>query len=305
MQKEDVRSTIAWICRQRGVADFYDRFEADAVMSGEIRLHLDVIPVDTRRPTVVFMPGTNAYAMLYGEFLTALADEGYNIVGFDPRGHGRSGGRRGSYTMPELLTDMLTAVDYARQRFGDPVAIAGSSQGGITAFYAAASGTPMACAICHNAADLSNPDSVRLTRYPFLGRLLKPAAMRMARVLPELKIPMIAYLNLKAEPVRNMGSAKDLIDHDPLLIPYIRLKTMASMGSDPPPCPVEEIKTPVMILHAGADGIFPTDYIQSLYARLTCKKDLRIYEGLPHYIIVDHIDKIMPDILRWLEDTCA
>ncbi len=41
------------------------------------------------------MPGTNAYAILYKEFLSALADHGNNIVGFDPRGHGRSGGVSG------------------------------------------------------------------------------------------------------------------------------------------------------------------------------------------------------------------
>jgi len=76
------------------------------------------------------MPGTSAYALIYGEFLKALADRGYNVVGFDPRGHGRSGGERGSYTIPELVSDMKAAVEYAQKRFGDPIVVAGSSQGG-------------------------------------------------------------------------------------------------------------------------------------------------------------------------------
>ncbi len=123
------------LSRKRGMPDFFDRFEQDSILSDGLRLHLDVIEIDKTRPTAVFMPGTNAYALLYGEFLTALADRGYNIVGFDPRGHGRSEGARGSYTLPELVGDMRSATEYARKRFGGPIVVAGSSQGGITAFY--------------------------------------------------------------------------------------------------------------------------------------------------------------------------
>lgn len=301
MNRNQLRAHIARICEKRETPNYFDRFEPDTVMSGGIEIHLEVIPVAKNRPTVVFMPGTNAYTLIYGEFLCALSDKDYNIVGFDPRGHGQSGGSRGSYTLPELLNDMRAAVLYAKNRFNDKVAVAGSSQGGITAFYYASACNDVRCAICHNAADLQDPDSVRLTRYPAIGRILKPFLMRLAKIAPELKIPMSAYLDLAAEPVRNMGNAKSLIQSDPLLVPYIRLKTMASLGSEPLAIPVEEITTPIQILHAGKDNIFPQDYIEKLYRRMTCRKELKIYPGLPHYIIVDHIDKILPDIIRWLE----
>jgi pimeloyl-ACP methyl ester carboxylesterase len=83
----EIRGFLQDIAKKRRMPDFFDRFEPDRVVSGNLELHLDVIEVDRKRPTVVFMPGTNAYAVLYGEFLAALADGGYNIVGFDPRGH--------------------------------------------------------------------------------------------------------------------------------------------------------------------------------------------------------------------------
>ncbi len=170
------------ISTRRGTPDYFDRFESDSVVSGGLTLHMDIIDVNRQHPTVVFMPGTNAYAMLYGDLLTELADRGHNIVGFDPRGHGRSEGARGSYTLGELVADMRSVIAHARQRFGDPVVVAGSSQGGITAFYLAATGAPVAGVICHNAADLSDPDSVRLTRFPRIGRLLKPVLPLLARI---------------------------------------------------------------------------------------------------------------------------
>jgi len=293
------------ISTRRGTPDYFDRFEGDTVVSDGLALHLDIIDVDRQRPTLVFMPGTNAYAMLYGDFLTTLADRGHNIVGFDPRGHGRSQGARGSYTLSELVTDLRSVIAYARERFGDPVVVAGSSQGGITAFYLAAMGDPVAGVICHNAADLGDPDSVRLTRFPRIGRLLKPVLPRLARVFPELPVPMTAYLDLGLEPVRNMGNAREVLYWDPLLVPFVRLKTMASLGGEPLARPVEEIEVPVMILQAGRDTIFPTDYIEKLYARLSCQKSLKVYPDLPHYMIVDHVDELADDVVEWIEHICA
>ncbi len=302
---EKLRAYIEEICNKRGVANFFDRFEQDSVTADGLKIHLDIIEVDRRLPTVVFMPGTNAYALLYGEFLTALADRGYNIVGFDPRGHGRSGGARGSYTIPELVADMRAAVAYARGRFGNPIAVAGSSQGGITAFYFAAAGDPIAGVVCHNVADLGDPDSVRLTRRPFLSRMMKPVMIFLAGIFPEFKLPLTFYLDLKAESIRNLGNSKDLLDQDPLIAPYIRLKGMASLGSEKLSRPIEEISAPVLIIHGGKDTIFPRDYIECIYNRLTCKKSLKLYPDLSHYVVLDYIETVIGDVVEWLEEICS
>ena len=307
MESDDkkIKAFLDEIRRKRGMPDFFDRFEQAWITSGAVKLHLDVIEVDKKRPTVVFMPGTNAYAILYGEFLSGLADQGYNIVGFDPRGHGRSGGARGSYTMPELMSDYRAAIRYARARFGDPVVLSGSSQGGIASFYLAAEGYPIAGAVCHNVADLGDPRSVELTANPTLSRFAKPFLMFNSRLLPEFKVPMTFYIKLADEPIRELGNSKDLLRTGPLLVPFIRLKGMASLGSEPLPCPVEEITTPVMIIHGEKDVIFPQSYIEYIYNRLTCKKALKVYQGCHHYIVFDHVDKVLPDVTAWLEDICG
>jgi len=307
MDSDDVKikAFLKEIRSRRGMPDFFDRFEQASVISGAVKLHLDVIEVDRKRPTVVFMPGTNAYAILYGEFLSALADKGYNIVGFDPRGHGRSGGARGSYTVPELMSDYRAALRYARDRFGEPLVASGSSQGGFTSLYIAAEGHPIAGAICHNVADLGDPRSIELTANPSLSRMVKPLMMFNSRFFPELKVPMTFYIKLAEEPIRGLGNSRDLLKSGPLLVPFIRLKGMASLGSEPLPCPVEQIKTPVMIIHGEKDVIFPREYIEYIYNRLTCKKTLKVYEGCHHYIVFDHVGKILPDVVQWLKEICG
>lgn len=282
------------------------RMSPDAIDGAAGRIHLEVIAGAEARGTVVFMPGTNAYALLYAEFLTALADRGYNAVGFDPRGHGLSEGRRGSYDIPELLDDMDRVVTFAAQRFQVPVAVSGSSQGGITAFYYAARGRSAFAAVCHNAADLAHPDAHRLTRIPpRISRAVAPGLRLAARLAPEWPVPMTAYLDLAREPVRGLGTARDVLYTDPTLVPFVRLKTLASLSHQPLPCPVESIPTPVMLVHAGADTIFPEDLIRSLYDRLPEPKRIAVYPRRPHYLIVDYVDDFIDDVVAWLDTTLA
>jgi pimeloyl-ACP methyl ester carboxylesterase len=304
-EDQQIRAFVDEICRQRNSTNWLDRFTTDSVMSGALRLHLDVIDIDAERPTLVFMPGTNAYAVLYGEFLCAVADRGFNIVGFDPRGHGRSGGGRGSYTVSELMSDFRAAIRYARQRFGDPVVVSGSSQGGIVAFYLAAEGYPVAGALCHNLADLGEPASAELTRFPALSRTMKPVILVMARLLPEWKVPVSWYINLVSEPIHELGNSLDLLRRGPLLVPYVRLKSLASLATEPLPCPVEDIQTPVMLLHGEKDVIFPQSYVRSLFERLKCAKRWHLCEGAHHYVLFDEVPRLIGPVCEWLEEVSA
>ncbi|MDI6797207.1 MAG: alpha/beta hydrolase, partial [Desulfatibacillaceae bacterium] len=116
---------------------------------------------------------------------------------------------------------------------------------------------------------------------------------------------MSLYLDLAAEPVKSMGNARELIKSDPLLFDFVRVKTLASLGSARPARPVEAIGTPVQIVHAEKDNIFPADYIKKLFDRLTCKKELKIYPGLPHYMIADFVGVFAPDVVNWLNENLA
>jgi len=295
-----IRAYIESIATARGGASWFDRFEIASTVSGAHTLHLDVIAVERGRPTLVFMPGTNAYAMLYGEYLAAVADAGFNVVGFDPRGHGRSTGKRGSYTLPELMADFRAAIRYARERFGGPIFLSGSSQGGIAAFYLAAEGLPLAGVICHNIADLADPDSARLTRFPGISRAFKPLMPSLARAFPEFPVPMPLYIDMANEPIRGLGNSSDLLRTGPLLVPYVRVRGLASLSAEPLPAPVESIRTPVFVAHGGRDRIFPLDYIQRHYDRLTCPKEFLLLDDAHHYVMFDEVPRVIGPITEWM-----
>lgn len=299
--REAVLAHLDLAQRRRGRANAARRFTPEDLCETEPRLHLEVLDPPGARVTVVFVPGTNAYSLLYADFLAALADAGLRVVGLDPRGHGLSGGRPGDYVLTDLVDDLDRAVAHVRARFGDPVVVAGSSQGGIAAFYYAASSAPIAGAICHNAADLTDPASLSLTRLPpRLAARLAPWIRRAARLVPGAIVPMEAYLALGREPVQGWGDSHRALHGDPALVPFVRLATLASLSSTPLPTPVERIRVPVMLLHGGADTIFPRELIEDLHARLTCEKRLSLHSGLPHYLIVDHVPAFLEDVLAFV-----
>ncbi|MFK7992208.1 MAG: alpha/beta fold hydrolase [Sandaracinaceae bacterium] len=305
VSESTLRHHLTRLAEARGSDPWFDDFTPASITGGAGRLHLDVRAAEGARATVVFVPGTNAYALLYGELLRALSDRRLNVVGLDPRGHGRSDGLRGSYTLSELIDDLDAAVTYARRRFGGPVFVAGSSQGGITAFYYAAMHDDVAGALCHNIADLDDPESVRCMRHPGLGAQLRPFLPRLAELAPEFPVPMCAYLDLASEPVRGAGSAADILLSDPLTVPFIRLRALASLARGPIRDPGRQIRCPVLVLHAGADAIFPADYVARVLDRVGAPTSLRVYPGLAHYMVVDDVPAFLEDVLAWTDSVLS
>ncbi|MGH8454276.1 MAG: alpha/beta fold hydrolase [Nevskiales bacterium] len=299
----ELKTYFARIMAERKATVPFERFEKARIQSDGFSLHLDVIEVARGKPTVVFIPGTSVYGLVFGNFLAALADRGVNIVSVDPRGHGRSEGKRGDYSIPELVADGRAAVRYARQRFGGPIFVSGSSQGGIVAFYLAATDEALAGAICHNAADLADPrNAKKVTDHPWIAQLLRPLVLGLAKVWPGLTFNVERYYDLLS---RGDKRVKNWLATDPLSLKVISIRALASLTTAKLDRPVEAIKTPVLLLHGAKDNIFPQAFIRDLYARLTCDKALKLYPDVGHFLVTDHVHKIVPDIVEWIEGRSA
>ena len=305
-----VKETIEEVCRKRGVENYYPIFTFRKIKVNEQSFHLSEINTPNPKGVIIFTPGTNAYALLYGDYLKALAALGYKVIGFDPRCHGQSSGANGSYTVVELIDDLHSLSHFIYNEEKLPLFLSGSSQGGIVSFYCAAKEQAVAESekrksiiqglICHNIADLAHPSAVELTRIPELSKMFKTPFQLMARLFPEWPVSMLFYLDLKNEPVRNMGNAWEIIQSDPLIVDMVRLKTLASLSSTSLAIDVESLSTPLFLIQAGNDNIFKTAYSEWLYNRLNCPKKMIVYPDLPHYMIVDYVEEFIGDVAAWL-----
>ncbi|EWM15331.1 hydrolase [Kutzneria sp. 744] len=85
-------------------------------------------------PTVVFIHGlgTDSLASFYLTLAAPVASAGINVLAYDLRGHGRSGGPDTGYTFQHFVSDLGALLDVLELR--GPVHLVGNSFGGTVAF---------------------------------------------------------------------------------------------------------------------------------------------------------------------------
>jgi alpha-beta hydrolase superfamily lysophospholipase len=87
------------------------------------------------RGVAIIIHGLGEHAARYDHVAAALNAQGWAVVGYDHRGHGRSGGARGKLARDDdFLHDLATVVDATRQAYpGQRLLLVGHSMGGIIA----------------------------------------------------------------------------------------------------------------------------------------------------------------------------
>ncbi|RJP34065.1 MAG: alpha/beta fold hydrolase [Actinobacteria bacterium] len=303
---DEVRAYTRALFEGVGLGELYGTWREDALDLGDRRLALYHFESEPGDPVMVFVPGTSVYALLYAEYMFKLSRQGFNVIGFDPRGHGRSSGKRGVYTLGKLVEDALAVIDYAFETCGDKVAVSGSSQGGMIAFYCAAAEPRLKAAVCHNVIAPDEPDNERMTRWAGLFRPLMPFLPHLQPLmdspLGRLMTPVSLYLDLEAETCRLIPDVGRFLKEDPLVASAVSLSALHSLPTTPLARRVEEIETPVMVIHAGRDDIFPEDYVRRVYDRLNCEKKFLYLPDAPHLVMTDYVDDIIPPLSSWLEE---
>jgi alpha-beta hydrolase superfamily lysophospholipase len=128
-----------------------------------LSLHGQVWPLQDRaaRGSVVIVHGLGEHIGRYAAPAARLNAWGWQVSGFDHRGHGRSKGRRGSLANDDdLLHDLARVIDATRSAWPGPLVLLGHSMGGLVAARFVAEGLQEQPAIWHRHVDalvLSSP----------------------------------------------------------------------------------------------------------------------------------------------------
>jgi alpha-beta hydrolase superfamily lysophospholipase len=304
--KRLANETVVWNFLQQTFRDLnihvdLNRLEQNWIPSYDnTPLRVAVLPFKQGAPTFVFVPGTAAHVEIYIEFLYALNDRGFNVVCYDPRGHGRSGGLRGDFSVEELVQDALVVGKYAKDRFGGKLAISGSSQGGITAFYAVAQSDIFDVAACNNIADLTDPESLTLSKF-HPPRWMVPYFVRLfLGPYKHYVVPLSFYLNFKAQKMNTGEDAAHFLQRDPLAVIVYTLGVLGSLASSPMAKPPEEITLPMLVFQGSKDIVFPLKYTEHMFSRLNCPKELMVFEGMEHLVLTNRVPEVIGPISDWL-----
>ncbi|HTP74282.1 MAG TPA: lysophospholipase [Burkholderiaceae bacterium] len=100
----------------------------------EVPLHVRQWTVKNPRGLVLLVHGLGEHIGRYAAVAARLNEAGWDVAGYDHRGHGASGGRRGAITQPHsLLDDLGVVIDALRHEVQRPLVLLGHSLGGLIA----------------------------------------------------------------------------------------------------------------------------------------------------------------------------
>jgi len=100
----------------------------------EIPLHLRQWTVESPRGLVLVVHGLGEHIGRYAALAAWLNEAGWDVAGYDHRGHGASGGPRGAIAQPHsLLDDLGVVIDTLRPEQPRPLVLLGHSLGGLIA----------------------------------------------------------------------------------------------------------------------------------------------------------------------------
>jgi alpha-beta hydrolase superfamily lysophospholipase len=286
-----------------------DADEEVRIVSGGVPIALSVWHAEAHRGTVVFLAGTMVHPLFYREFLDGLSSAGFAVVGVHAQGHGRSPRTGAALTWEALLRNAQDGVTYALDRFGHPVIVVGSSQGGMLAVALAATGVPVDGVLAHNILDPSDPAALRVTRFPrWLRVVYRPLRWLIAmggRLLPRLPVPIEAYLDLR----RVCGDRRSLerFRTDPLALQRYPLGFLAGLfTADLSGMTDGRIRCPVTVLAASGDPLFPTDDARRLFDRIEAPRKRFVEVDLDRHLIFNEcVPEVLPRVVAELATLAA
>lgn len=275
------------------------------IKSNGKKIHLDILDdaPDEAKPTILFIHGTAVYSRFYAEFLHDLSRNKYRVVALDLPGHGKSEGRRGHFSIEELVSTIKDVTSFIIENYGKKVVVIGSSLGGITTLYTAAADPRISACVCVNAALLNEKGHKRILNLKGIFKAAKIFVPFLSKILPRLKFSVWIYLDPKTL-VKQERSLKllDTFFDDPLISSKYSLKALATQMKAAPERPVESIKTPIMILNGSDDVLFSIEYMKEIYDRLTNSenKRLEIIKDGSHCILNEHREESLKKVMDWL-----
>lgn len=266
-----------------------------------LQLHLrQWAPASTPRGTVLIVHGLGEHIARYEHVAAALNAGGWHVAGYDQRGHGASGGRRGAISRTDdLLRDLAGVVDLLRAQRGGPLVLLGHSLGGLIVGRFVAEGLSAAPAAWHRPVDALVMSSPALD--PGMNALQK-AMLAVAGPL----IPGLAVGNgLKPEWISRDPGVVQAYRTDPLVHDRIvgRLARFIVDAGELVRARAREWRVPTLLVYAGSDRCVAPRGSEAFAAAAPRQVvQAHAYPGLFHEIFNEpEKAQVLRDLTHWLD----
>lgn len=267
--------------------------KTEKVKYKSINLHADLYENEKKdAPVLIVVHGTGSYSNYYDKFCTNLCKRGFTVIPFDLMGHGKSGGKRGVFTMKELIDNVITVISFAAEKYNDNIGVIGTSQGGEIAFHAAQQDHVAKSVVCHNillSCEFPLNFKVRFFQSPLCA------------IVPDFYFPLEKAFNWKD--AYNDPEFLKKKKSDPYVVWHYKFKSYRTIFTHKPNKPIDEMTTPSLIAVGEDDKLVSAKHCKKVYDRLTCQKEFHLIPNAGHQLLVDYTDKFVPIVDKWFKDT--
>ena len=266
-------------------------------------IHLDILDNEKSKGNIIFLPGTAIYSRFYIDFCYLLWKNRFRVFMPDMVGHGLSEGRRGHFTMNKFTETVSSLINYIQENYTGKICVMGSSLGGVSSLYSVAADSRIDIAICHNAAIFNEKAYKYTVKVKGISRLLQPVLPYIAKIFPRIKISVFRYLQKEDLADSSKGfKLFDLFLKDPLLQGKYTFKSLRSQMRDALYKPIEEIINPIMFINGENDGIFPLNYLKSIFNRLPNEKnEFVVIKDATHLLFQENTLECLDIVLPFLD----
>ena len=223
---------------------------------------------DAPAASVILVHGAAEHSGRWEHVGDMLAAAGFDVHGYDLRGHGRSGGHPMHVdSFDDFLADLELMLETFR-RPGRPVVVYAHSLGGLVA-------------TAYGVSERPQPDLYVLSA-PALGsttpRILRAVALILSPVAPKLAVPTVIKKEyLSRDPAVGAAYIADPHVHSKgtLRLGRAAFQTMAATNRK-----LDRLATPTLVIHGGDDQLVPPSASAPLEAVAGVER--KVFSGLRH-----------------------
>jgi len=261
-------------------------------------------PGGRARGTVLIVHGLGEHVGRYDPVARHLAGRGWQVAGYDLRGHGRSGGARGRIAgADDPLRDLAAVIDALGRPDAGPLVLLGHSMGGAIAARFVAEGASPASARWHRhvgALVLSSP-----ALDPGLGAGERLLLAVLERLAPDFAVHNgVKPRHVSRDPAVVQAYRDDPLVHDRVAARLVRFLVGAGdLTRERAPA----WSTPTLLMYAGQDKLVSPDGSRA-FARLapTAVVRTRAFDALYHEIFNEpEREQVFEMLTGWLDGLSA
>lgn len=244
---------------------------------------------EAAKANVIIVHGLAESLERYDEITQYLNEQQFNVIRYDQRGHGHSGGQQTFYSrIDEIVEDLSAVIDYVKQTFEGKVYLLGHSMGGYTVTLFGTKHPNVVDGIITCGA---------LTRYQLelFGQ-------------PDRSIsPQTYFENQLGEGVCSDPDVMKKYELDDLNAKRISMGLVFTLldGVEFLKKNAEKLTDNILILHGKEDGLVSYKDSLQLFDEIGSEhKSIHIYDGLQHEILNEssYNQSIFAEIVYWLEN---